>query len=76
MKAGRPQAQVLREARLWGTRQALVLRACRQAGVRLLEEMLLRAAQIDQMIKGLRKGNVWDELLQLGVNFAAQPKNG
>jgi DNA polymerase-3 subunit delta len=76
MKAGRPQAQVLREARLWGARQSLVLRACRRAGVRILEEMLVRAAHIDQMIKGLRKGNVWDELLQLGVNFAAQPKNG
>ncbi len=76
MKRGLPQAQVLRDARVWGARQALVLKTCRRVSLGFLEQMLVKASHIDQMIKGLRKGNVWDELLQLGLNFAARPKNG
>ena len=33
-------------------------------------EGLRHAAAIDRMIKGLSKGDVWDELLQLGLRFA------
>jgi DNA polymerase-3 subunit delta len=32
--------------------------------------VLMHAARIDRMIKGLAKGDVWDELLQLGLRFA------
>jgi DNA polymerase-3 subunit delta len=76
MQGGKPQAQVLRDARIWGARQARVLKACRSANLARLEEMLGQASRIDLMIKGLRKGDVWDELLQLGLNFAVKPKNG
>ena len=34
-------------------------------------EALRHAASIDRMIKGLAKGDVWDELLQLALRFAA-----
>lgn len=76
MRGGKPQAQALRDARVWGARQNLVSKACRFANLARLEAMLRQASRIDQMIKGLRKGDVWDELLQLGLNFAVRPKNG
>jgi len=30
----------------------------------------VHAARIDRMIKGLARGDVWDELLQLGLRFS------
>lgn len=73
---GRPQAQVLRDARVWGARQAAVLKACRQVSIRMLDGLLVEASGIDLMIKGLRRGDAWDALLQLGLDFAAGAKNG
>jgi DNA polymerase-3 subunit delta len=34
------------------------------------ERALRQAAHVDKVVKGLRRGNVWDELLQLGVRCA------
>ncbi|HVG04299.1 MAG TPA: hypothetical protein VM937_05110, partial [Burkholderiaceae bacterium] len=36
-------------------------------------EALRHAAAIDRMIKGLVKGDVWDELLRLALRFASPP---
>jgi DNA polymerase-3 subunit delta len=36
-------------------------------------EALRHAAAIDRMIKGLTKGDVWDELLQLALRFCGTP---
>ena len=65
----------LREARVWGARQKWVERAVRRFSPAIAERALRQAAQIDKVIKGLRRGEVWDELLQLGVRCAhAQAK--
>lgn len=76
INGGKQQAQALRDARVWGARQALVLKACRQTSLERLETMLAAASGIDLIVKGLRKGDVWDELLQIGLNFAASGKTG
>jgi DNA polymerase-3 subunit delta len=60
----------LREARVWGIRQQLVERAARRFNPAFTERALKQAAQIDRLVKGLRQGDVWDELLQLGVRCA------
>jgi DNA polymerase-3 subunit delta len=60
----------LRDARVWGVRQKLVERAVRRFTPTFAERALRQAAQIDRLVKGLRKGDVWDELLQLGVRCA------
>ncbi len=75
IRIGKQPAQVLRDARIWGPRANLVQKAGR-IGIEAVDAMLARASEIDMMIKGLRKGDVWDELLQLGLNFAANGKNG
>jgi DNA polymerase-3 subunit delta len=60
----------LREARVWGIRQKLVERAARRFNPTFAERALKQAALIDRLVKGLRQGDVWDELLQLGVRCA------
>ncbi len=63
-------AGALRDARVWGARQKPVERAVRRFTPAFAERALRQAAQIDRLIKGLRQGDVWDELLQLGVRCA------
>lgn len=63
-------ANALRDARVWGIRQKLVERAVRRFTPTFAERALRQAALIDKLIKGLRHGDVWDELLQLGVRCA------
>ncbi len=60
----------LRDARVWGAKQKLLERAVRRFTPAFSERALRQAAQIDRLIKGLRQGDVWDELLQLGVRCA------
>ncbi|HET7199223.1 MAG TPA: DNA polymerase III subunit delta [Burkholderiales bacterium] len=70
--AGRPLADICREARVWGdTRQALVGKAARKFSRAALLSALEHAAVVDRVVKGIIKGDPWDELLQLGLRFAA-----
>ena len=63
-------AAALREARVWGPRQKLVERAARRFTPDTASRALRRTAYIDKVVKGLRDGDPWDELLQLGVRCA------
>jgi DNA polymerase-3 subunit delta len=75
LAAGRPVPQAMREARIWGTtRQNLMQRHIKHFTSQQAEAALVHAASIDRMIKGLAKGDVWDELLQLGLRFAQAPR--
>jgi len=74
VKAGLQQRQsldaLLKEARIWGARQALFKRALQRIdGVRA-NEALAHAALIDRLIKGAGgAGDVWDEFLRLGLRI-------
>ncbi|MBI5659939.1 MAG: DNA polymerase III subunit delta [Nitrosomonadales bacterium] len=68
-RGGNP-ASALRDARVWGARQKLVERAVRRFSPAFAERALRQAAQADKVIKGLRPGDAWDELLQLGMRCA------
>jgi DNA polymerase-3 subunit delta len=72
---GQPLAQVLRDARVWGARQDLMPAALRRLSQSQLIAALRRAADIDRMIKGLASGDVWDALLQLGLELTAATAN-
>ena len=63
-------ASALRDARVWGARQKLVERAVRRFSPAIAERALRQAAHVDKVVKGLRRGDVWDELLQLGIRCA------
>jgi len=63
-------ANALRDARVWGVRQKQVERAVRRFTPAFAERALRQAALIDKLVKGLRSGDVWDELMQLGIRCA------
>ncbi len=71
VQRGLPMAQLLRDARVWGPRQAMIERAIKRVSVQTLSDALLKAAQCDRMIKGVARGDVWDELMTLGLRIAA-----
>lgn len=70
MQQGGNIANALREARVWGVKQKLVERAVRRFSPAFAERALRQAALIDKLVKGLRHGDVWDELMHLGVRCA------
>lgn len=70
MQQGGNIATALRDARVWGVRQKLVERAVRRFNPAIAERALRQAAHIDKVVKGLRPGDAWDELLQLGMRCA------
>ena len=70
MQHGGNLATALREARVWGVKQKLVERAIRRFTPAFAKRALRQAALIDRLAKGLRTGDVWDELMQLGLRCA------
>lgn len=62
-------AQGMRDARIWESRQGLIERALRRMSGGKLVAAVKHAARLDRTIKGLERGDVWDELLQLGLRL-------
>ena len=68
---GESLQQLYRNNRVWGgARQQLVTDAARRLKSAALGQALRHAARIDRTAKGLARGDVWDELLQLCLRFA------
>jgi DNA polymerase-3 subunit delta len=68
---GEDLQQLYRNNRVWGgVRQQLVTEAARRLKSAALGQALRHAARIDRTVKGLARGDVWDELLQLCLRFA------
>jgi DNA polymerase-3 subunit delta len=70
VKRGNPLNNAIRDARIWGPRLKHIEHAARRFDLPQIERGLQLAGRIDRSIKGLRKSDVWDELLQLGMRFA------
>jgi len=69
--AGSDTRSLFQQHRIWGeARQRLVADAARRLKFRAVAQALRHAARIDRMVKGLAKGDAWDELLQLCLRFA------
>lgn len=76
VKTGQKQRKsldaLLKEARVWGARQAHFKRALKRIDTSRANAALAHAARIDRMIKGAAgSGDVWDEFLRLGLNISA-----
>ena len=76
LQRGGSLAGALRDARVWGPRQELIENAARRLKFPHIERAMQQAARLDKTIKGLRQGDVWDELLQLGLRFTPQKTHG
>lgn len=70
LQRGATLAQAMQEVRIWNLRKAAVERAVRRWPPGFVSRALRQAARIDRMIKGLCKGDLWDELLQFGLRCA------
>ncbi|MCB1937366.1 MAG: DNA polymerase III subunit delta [Nitrosomonas sp.] len=75
LNQGIPANQLLKSARIWGERQNIAINAAKRITIERLLQSLLHAAKIDQIIKGMAKGNpkdAWHELLLLGLNLTTK----
>jgi len=72
MAGGSTPPQLWRDAKIYGTpHQASMQRNVRRCTREQVEAAIAHAARADRMVKGLVRGDVWDELLQLGLRFAS-----
>ncbi|PLK49912.1 DNA polymerase III subunit delta [Uliginosibacterium sp. TH139] len=67
MDAGQSVDAALKAERVFGPRQQLVKRAVQRLKSGGLRAALLHAARIDRLAKGIGRGDVWDEFLQLAL---------
>ncbi len=70
---GMPMAVAMRNARVWGKRQAGLERAAKRTPPGSVERLLAGLAQVDALSKGIGRGNAWDELAVLALDFAGTP---
>lgn len=70
MQRGSNIGSAMREARIWGNNLSQIENAARRIKFPHIERAMQQAARLDKIIKGLRQGDVWDELLQLGLRFS------
>ncbi len=81
MSAGKALPMVLREQRIWGTRERLFERVLPQLSVGLLEKLLQSAHQVDGIVKGLKTpdwpADNWQALHRLAMRLcrACMPRN-
>lgn len=68
-RQGQPLDVLLKTAKVWGARQALVKRALQRLTLPLLEDALHQAASIDRLIKGVGQGDVWEAFTRLGMTL-------
>jgi DNA polymerase-3 subunit delta len=70
MLNGKPVAQALREARVWGQRQSLIEKYAARIPIKRAQKALQQLAFIDRASKGMEdKSDPWDCLLSLGLNY-------
>ena len=67
--AGRSMDDLLRENRVWGSRQRPMKSAASRVKPVAVQKALAHAASIDRAVKGVGSGEPWDEFLKLGVGL-------
>jgi DNA polymerase-3 subunit delta len=65
--------RIFQEQRVWDKRKPLIRAALQRHSLSRLQQLLKQASVIDHMIKGLKPGNVWDELTDLALLLAGTP---
>ena len=73
VSAGRQVEQLFRENRVWRSKEAAMKAALRRFSRNTVDAALSHAATIDRVIKGIAKGNAWDEFLKLGLELKHGP---
>jgi DNA polymerase III subunit delta len=68
---GQSMPDALREGQVFGPRRGWIERAAQRWSASLTESALLHAARIDRIVKGIERGDPWDELRRLGIALTA-----
>jgi DNA polymerase-3 subunit delta len=71
--AGNAVANAMRNARVWGKRQAAMERAARRVRPAALGPLLWALARLDALAKGIGRGNPWDELRSVAMMLMGVP---
>ena len=67
---GKPLERVLADQFIWEVRKPLFRKALTKLPSRRWQELLCRCAELDRRVKGFGTGNVWDVLLELGLQMS------
>ena len=67
--AGRSVDDLVRENRVWGARQRPMKAAAARVQPQAVQRALAHAAAVDRAIKGVGRGEPWDEFLKLGLSL-------
>jgi DNA polymerase III subunit delta len=70
---GTPIAMAVRNARVWGRRQAAMERAARRVDPATLRGLIVRLAGLDALAKGIGTGSVWEGLADAALALCDQP---
>jgi DNA polymerase-3 subunit delta len=68
--AGVPIAAAIRNARVWGKRQAALEIAARRVTAQAIGPLLASLARLDALSKGIGCGNPWEELAAIALALA------
>ena len=72
-RSGMSLQTAVRNARVWGKRQAAMERAARRVSRESLPGLVRALARLDALSKGIGRGSMWDELRSLAMAFAGAP---
>jgi len=70
IEKGAPISQAFRNNQIWDSRASVVQMAIKRYTHKQWLALLSQAIKVDHTIKGMQKGNVWDELLDLGFSIS------
>lgn len=70
IEQGIPPEQALQKQQVWEKRKSLVRKALQRHPATTWRRLLKQASKLDQIIKGLEKGNIWQELERLALRTA------
>jgi DNA polymerase-3 subunit delta len=71
--AGTSVSAAVRNARVWGKRQAAMERAARRVAPDAISPLFAALARLDALSKGIGRGSVWDELRATALALAGKP---
>jgi DNA polymerase-3 subunit delta len=75
MQSGNNLHSAYQQFRVWDNRKALMDSFFKRCKLNALYRFLQLSSEIDQQIKGIKKGSPWESLLTLSLNFAGYKIN-
>ena len=70
LNGGCSVTKAMTDARVWRSRQSLIGRAVRSLDLKSAQQLLVGACHADRIVKGARRGQAWNALLELTLALA------